>query len=134
MSAGWSRASAWSCSLSARNLVLGAVLLFIGGVASTAYATMITTFIQVTVPDKIHGRLMSLYAITFIGLPSLGALGSGALAQALGGLQGAPRAVMIGGALVGVVLLAVASLFWKRDMAPIGPAAGDMDPVAKPEE
>ena len=104
------------------SLVLGAILLFIGGVASTVYATMIATFIQVAVPNQMRGRLMSLYAITFIGLPSLGALGSGYLAQLLGGLQGAPRAVLIGGALVGVVLLAVASLFWKREIAPLQPA------------
>jgi len=103
------------------SLFLGAILLFIGGVASTVYATMITTFIQVTVPNQIRGRLMSLYAITFIGLPSLGALGSGSLAQALGGLQGAPRAVLIGGMLVGIVLLAVASLVWKREIVPAGP-------------
>jgi MFS family permease len=102
-----------------RSLVIGAVLLFIGGVTSTVYGTMIATFIQVAVPNQMRGRLMSLYAITLIGLPSLGALGSGYLAEALGGLQGAPRAVLIGGALVGVVLLAVASLFWKREMAPI---------------
>jgi MFS family permease len=101
------------------SLLLGGILLFIGGLASTVYGTMIATFIQVTVPNQIRGRLMSLYAITLIGLPSLGALGSGFLAQALGGLQGAPRAVLIGGALVGVVLLAVASLFWKRVIAPI---------------
>ena len=99
-----------------RSLVAGAVLLFIGGVASTAYATMITTFLQVAVPNQMRGRLMSLYAITFIGLPSLGALGSGSLAQALGGLQGAPRAVLIGGALVGIAFLAVMRLFWKREI------------------
>ena len=104
------------------SLLLGAILLFIGGVTSTVYGTMIATFIQVAVPNQMRGRLMSLYAITLIGLPSLGALGSGYLAQVLGGLQGAPRAVLIGGALIGVVLLAVASLFWKREIAPIAPA------------
>jgi MFS family permease len=108
------------------SLLLGGILLFIGGLASTVYGTMIATFIQVTVPNQIRGRLMSLYAITLIGLPSLGALGSGFLAQLLGGLQGAPRAVLIGGALVGVVLLSVASLFWKRELAPLGPAVTEI--------
>jgi MFS family permease len=109
------------------SLLLGGILLFIGGLASTVYGTMIATFIQVTVPNQIRGRLMSLYAITLIGLPSLGALGSGFLAQLLGGLQGAPRAVLIGGALVGVVLLSVASLFWKRELAPLGPAVTEIE-------
>ena len=113
------------------SLWLGGILLFIGGVTSTIYGTMIATFIQVTVPNQMRGRLMSLYAITLIGLPSLGALGSGALAQALGGLQGAPRAVLIGGALVGVVLLSVTSLFWKREI-PFG-GAGRPVQAAKTE-
>ena len=112
------------------SLLLGGILLFIGGVASTIYGTMITTFLQVTVPNQVRGRLMSLYAITFIGLPSLGALASGSLAQALGGLQGAPRAVLIGGALVGIVLLAVATLFWKREIAPGGSARPTVEPKA----
>jgi MFS family permease len=98
------------------SLALGAVLLFIGGVASTVYGAIIATFIQVTVPNQMRGRLMSLYAITLIGLPSLGALGSGSLAQALGGLRGASRAVLIGGAFVGIVLLAVARRFWNREI------------------
>jgi MFS family permease len=113
------------------SLLLGAILLFIGGVTSTVYGTMIATFIQVAVPNQMRGRLMSLYAITLIGMPSLGALGNGYLAQLLGGLQGAPRAVLIGGALVGVVLLAVASLFWKREIAPIGPAKVVMETSAE---
>jgi MFS family permease len=109
-------------------LLLGALLLFIGGVTATIYGTMIATFIQVMVPNRMRGRLMSLYAITLIGLPSLGALGSGSLAQALGGLQGAPRAVLLGGALVGIVLLAVASLFWKREI----PQFSSTQPAAEP--
>ncbi len=109
------------------SVLLGAILLFFGGVASTVYATMITTFIQATVPNQIRGRLMSLYAITFIGLPSLGALGSGSLAQALGGLQGAPRSVLIGGALVGIGLLPLAPLFWKREVTPADPDQAKAD-------
>ncbi len=111
------------------SLVLGAILLFIGGVTSTINGTMIATFIQVMAPNQMRGRLMSLYAITLIGLPSLGALGSGSLAEALGGLHGAPRAVLIGGALVGIVLLAVASLFWNRDISHTAPVE---DPASPP--
>jgi MFS family permease len=98
-------------------LWLGALLLFLGGIASTVYGTIIATFIQVAVPNELRGRVMSLYAITLIGLPSLGALGSGSLAEMLGGLQAAPRAILIGGIIVGVVLLIVTPLFWKREIA-----------------
>jgi hypothetical protein len=59
---------------------------------------------------------MSLYAITLIGLPSLGALGSGASAELLGGIAGAPRAVLVGAAILGVVLILVSPFFWRRDL------------------
>jgi MFS family permease len=101
----------------------GVVLLFIGGVAVTVFGTIISTFIQVAVPNELRGRVMSLYSITLIGLPSLGALGSGSIAELLGGLSGAPRAVLIGGGVVGLVLLLAAPLFWKRDVGTLKPSA-----------
>jgi hypothetical protein len=60
---------------------------------------------------------MSMYAITLIGLPSLGALAIGALAEQLGGLQGAPEAVLIGGVLMGLAVLAGAPALWRKDRA-----------------
>jgi MFS family permease len=98
-------------------LWLGVFLLFVGGISSTVYGTIIATFIQVAVPNELRGRVMSLYAITLIGLPSLGALASGSLAELLGGIQGAPHAVLFGGSVVGIVLLLVTPLFWQRDIA-----------------
>jgi MFS family permease len=94
--------------------ILGLALLFIAGVTSTIFGTIIATFIQVSVPNEMRGRVMSLYAITLIGLPSLGALGSGALAEWLGGVSGAPRAVLWGAAILAVVLIAVAPFFRRR--------------------
>jgi hypothetical protein len=76
--------------------------------------TIIATFIQVEVPNELRGRIISLYTITLIGFPALGAMGSGAAAELLGGIQGAPRAVLIGGIIVGVVTLLVSPFFWKK--------------------
>src|SRR5687767_8394167 len=101
--------------------------------------------IQLRVPGELRGRVMSLYAITLIGLPSLGALGVAAVARALGteapsGLArpllgllnaiavgaltrplqaaaGAPRAILLG-ALVVVVVLVAAAPFVLRASAP----------------
>jgi MFS family permease len=92
------------------------ILLFIGGVAITVFGTIISTFIQVNVPNELRGRVMSLYSITLIGLPSLGALGSGSIAELLGGISGAPRAVLIGAVIMGTVLIGVTPLFWKREI------------------
>ena len=100
------------------SLVVGIVLLFIAGVTTTIYGTIIATFIQVATPNELRGRVMSLYAITLIGLPALGALGSGTSAELLGGITGAPRAVLAGAVILGVVLILVSPFFWKRNMGP----------------
>ncbi|MBK9710377.1 MAG: MFS transporter [Kouleothrix sp.] len=118
---------------------VGIVLLVLVGVTSTVFTTMIATVIQLRVPGELRGRVMSLYAITLIGLPSLGALGVAAASRALGaqapalaarlslgllrvlgvealtqhlGLEaGAPRAVVLGALVLIVVLVATAPLF-----------------------
>jgi MFS family permease len=59
-------------------------LLVVVGVSSTVFTTMIATVIQLSVPGELRGRVISLYSITLIGLPSLGALGVAALARGLG--------------------------------------------------
>ena len=98
------------------NLWLAAGLLFLGGIAITVFGTIIATFIQVIVPGEIRGRMMALYSITLIGLPSLGAMGSGSIAEMLGGSSGAPRTVLMGGIIVGVVILFTIPFFWPRDI------------------
>jgi MFS family permease len=96
--------------------ILGLVLLFIAGVTSTVFSTIISTFIQLSVPNDLRGRVMSLYTVTLIGLPSLGALGSGALAEWLGGVEGAPHAVLLGAVILVIILLFVIPVFWRRDV------------------
>jgi MFS family permease len=115
-------ASGWLFSASvialalSQSLVLGIVLQFIGGVTSTVFGTIVATFTQIATPNELRGRVMSLYAITLIGLPALGALGSGTSAELLGGIDGAPHAVLIGGVIVGATLILVAPFFWQRSV------------------
>lgn len=97
-------------------LLIGAAALFVTGVTSTVFATIISTFIQFIVPGELRGRVMSLYTVTLIGLPSLGALGTGAVAEWLGGVEGAPRAVLLAAAVLGIILIPVLPFFWKRDL------------------
>lgn len=96
--------------------ILGLVLLFVAGITSTIFSTIIATFIQLSVPNEMRGRVMSLYTVTLIGLPSLGAMGSGAVAEWLGGVQGAPHAVLIAAMILSVILLFVVPMFWQRDL------------------
>jgi MFS family permease len=98
------------------SLWIGAALLFVAGTTSTVFSTIISTFIQFSVPNEMRGRVMSLYTVTLIGLPSLGALGTGAVAEWLGGIQGAPRAILLGAVALAVILLFVVPVFWKREL------------------
>ncbi len=100
-------------------LVFGILLLFLAGIMSTVFGTIIATFLQTSSPNEMRGRVMSLYAITLIGLPSLGSLGSGAFAEALGGVTGAPKAVLLGAVILAVVLAGVAPFFWRRGPTPV---------------
>ncbi len=117
----------------------GVMVLVMVSIAATIFTTLIATLIQLRVPGQLRGRVMSLYAITLIGLPSLGSLGVAAVAQSLSGTAGgrwaeqglrllnvlgitrltaelgpaagAPRAVILGVLLLSVVLLATAPAF-----------------------
>jgi predicted MFS family arabinose efflux permease len=117
----------------------GVALLVIVGITSTVFTTMIATVIQLRVPGDLRGRVISLYAITLIGLPSLGALGIAALAQGLsdgapaawarlplalldvlgvdsltswlGVTAGAPRAIVLGVLTLALVLVVTAPVF-----------------------
>jgi MFS family permease len=124
----------------------GVALLVIVGIAATVFSTMIATMIQLRVPGALRGRVMSLYAITLIGLPSLGALGIAALAHSLGeetrsawsrpllrmldvlgvnafthqlgAAAGAPRAITLGALVLLMVLALTAPVFLRAGAAP----------------
>ena len=89
-------------------LWLGIALQFVAGVSSTVFGAIAGTFIQLETPAQLRGRVMSFYSITLIGLPSLGVLGVGALAEWLGGASGTPRAVLYGAIALGAILLLAA--------------------------
>jgi len=81
-------------SRSSRMSVALGLLVFVG-LTNTFYLTQISTFIQQKVPDRLRGRVLSLYALCWNLLP-LGGLLAGALATAVD----ARFAVLFGGAMV----------------------------------
>ena len=94
---------------------LGAVLLVMVGIISTAATTMIATMLQLAVPAQLRGRVMSLHAVTLIGVPSFGGLlitnmttwlGHGTSVSAISA-SGAPLALIVGAACVAVLYLLV---------------------------
>ena len=78
---------------------VGLGLLLIAGLTSTAAGAATGTILQLAAPGPLRGRVMSLYAITMTGAPSLGGLLGGAVAQAVS------AQVAVGG---GVLLLGIA--------------------------
>jgi len=74
------------------------------GFSNTFYLTQVSTQLQQTVPDRLRGRVMSLYSLCWNLLP-LGGLLGGVLAS----LVGARFAVAVGGALVAANALALAT-------------------------
>src|SRR5262249_41009874 len=84
-----------------RLLWLSALLLIPAGFSAMLQMSSSNTLIQSMVPDRLRGRVMSVYAMTFMGMAPLGALLAGSLAHTLG-----PRwTVAIGGsiAIVGAI-------------------------------
>jgi MFS family permease len=78
---------------SSRALWLSAVLLVVSGFALMLATASVNTVIQTLVSDRMRGRVMSLYAMAFIGVTPVGSLAGGALATRVG----APWTVAIGG-------------------------------------
>ena len=82
---------------------LSAVLLFVVGMSMITQAASTNTLIQSMVPDSVRGRVMAIYAMSFMGMAPIGALIEGWIAEHIG----APYTVMIGG----VVCVAGAIVF-----------------------
>jgi MFS family permease len=100
-----------------RALWLSCVLLVPVGFCMMIQMASSNTLIQSMVPDRLRGRVMSVYAMTFMGMAPLGALLAGSLAHTLG----APLTVGIGG-LVSILGAAVFGL----KLPALRPAAREM--------
>ena len=59
-------------------------LLILAGLATTVAAALTATLIQLRVPNELRGRVMSFYTLTLVGVPSIGALLSGGVAEITG--------------------------------------------------
>jgi MFS family permease len=78
-----------------RTLWISALLLVPAGFFMMIEMAASNTLIQSMIPDRLRGRVMSVYSMMFMGMAPLGALGAGVVAAPLG----APVTVAIGGAV-----------------------------------
>ncbi|MFO1539656.1 MAG: MFS transporter, partial [Chloroflexota bacterium] len=81
-------------------------------------AATTNTIIQLTVPDTLRGRVMSVYLTVFAGSSPIGALFAGTIAAAAG-----VAAAFLAGGLLACCAVAVALLVVRRSDR-IGPASG----------
>ncbi|MCU1307043.1 MAG: major facilitator superfamily transporter [Acidobacteriaceae bacterium] len=85
--------------------LVSAAILVLLGFSMMMQMTASNTLIQSMVPDRLRGRVMSVYAMMFMGMAPIGAFSAGAVAHRLG----APLTLAIGGAacIVGAALFTV---------------------------
>ena len=91
-----------------RNFTLSCLFLALSGAGMVSVTTTVNTLLQMLVQDEMRGRVMSMYALAFIGFPPLGSLLIGALADLIGwraGHHGAQWAMVAGG--MTIVLFAI---------------------------
>lgn len=107
---------------------LGVAMLFMAfiGLAATTQNATTNTLVQLLVPDRLRGRVMSAYMMIFQGIQPFGNLQAGVVAERLG----APFAVRFGGIVSLIYVAGVAMLFWKRNALAPEP---ERTPILKPD-
>lgn len=88
------------------------------GFAQIVFQATCNTMLQITAPDGLRGRVMSLYAFTFAGITPFGSLLVGSIAETLG----ASAACALAGA-AGLLSVAIFTALWRPQKLPAGSAA-----------
>lgn len=90
-----------------RHFPAASVTLGLAGASMVLFTASVNTTLQLNTPDRLRGRIMSVYSLVMGGLTPIGSLVAGTLAQ----IWGAPGAFLVGG-VVGLVAVA-AVLRWR---------------------
>ena len=85
-----------------------AIMLFVMGFAGIIFMTSANTTVQITSPDALRGRLMSLYTFVFAGVAPIGSLVLGGIVEVLG----APAGFMVGGG-IGLTAVLLLAAWWR---------------------
>lgn len=92
-----------------RHFWVAAAALAVMGFAQIFFMASCNTTVQVTAPDHLRGRVMSLYALVFVGVHPFGALLAGGMAEK----WGVGAACLWGGGM-GLCLVLALTLLWRR--------------------
>ncbi len=100
-----------------RSVALAALLMVVVGLGLMLQIVASNTILQSLVDDDKRGRVMSLYAMAFLGMTPFGSLLAGSLAHTLG----APRALQLGGVccLIGGLVFAARVRALRRMARPV---------------
>jgi MFS family permease len=102
-------ASAGTVALSfASSVPMAAATLAVMGLSQITFQATCNSILQLTAPDGLRGRIMSLYSLVFAGVTPFGALAVGWIAEAFG----TPAACAIGGA-GGLLSVAALTVVWR---------------------
>jgi predicted MFS family arabinose efflux permease len=95
-----------------RDFTLAVIVLVITGVAQIVFTSSVQSTVQITVPDGMRGRMMSLYVLVFVGVSPFGAFMIGSLAETFG----IATACAVGGG-AGLAAVAILAGTWRRRWA-----------------
>ena len=110
-------------------LWLALPLLFLVGMGAMLSASSTHTVLQTIVEDRMRGRVVSIYMMSFLGVTPLGALTAGLLAERIG----PPHTLALGGA----VALVAAFTYWlnlEKIRSAIRPVYQKLGIVPRPDE
>jgi MFS family permease len=96
----------------APSFAIASATLVVMGVAQITFQATCNTLLQLTAPDNLRGRVMSLYAVVFAGITPFGALAVGSIAEKLG----TPAACILGG-LGGLASVGLLTILWRSQRA-----------------
>jgi len=85
--------------------LLSLALLFFLGMGIVVQSTTSNSYLQLSVPDEMRGRIMGLFGVVFLGMMPAGNLLAGFMAH----IWGARAALAMGAAVCGTV---TAAIFW----------------------
>lgn len=88
-------------------LVGAAALLGVGGIGFTIYTSQSNSILQLTVPDRLRGRVLSLYAYVFFGTAPIGGFVAGWLAE-----RGGTRFAFLVAGSTAVAMAVVCAAWW----------------------
>jgi MFS family permease len=92
-----------------RHFPAAVVLLALTGLSQIVFMASCNTALQMVVPDRLRGRIMSLYAFVFVGVTPIGSFFVGSVAEWFG----TPIAYAAGGGL-GLLSVLMLTLLWWR--------------------